>query len=61
MTEAWPPVEWSVGLRVDARDKLGGWYEAKVMKVEEGRVRVHFKGVSAPLLLLLRLLSACVC
>ena len=40
----WPPAEWPVGMRLDAKDKHGGWYEAKLLKVEEARVRVHFKG-----------------
>jgi hypothetical protein len=46
MSESWPPAddEWVVGLKCDAQDKLGGWYEAKVLKVEEHRARVHFKG-----------------
>eukprot|EP01043_Picozoa_sp_COSAG02_P053368 COSAG02_NODE_5881_length_3965_cov_51.574496_1_plen_542_part_00 len=42
--KSWPPREWHVGMRVDAKDKHGGWYEAKILKVEEERVRVHFRG-----------------
>ena len=40
----WPPKEWKVGLRCDAQDKYGGWYNAKILRVDSGRVLVHFKG-----------------
>ena len=40
----WPPTEWEAGFICDALDRFGGWYEAKIMEVEESRVKVHFMG-----------------
>eukprot|EP01052_Picozoa_sp_SAG31_P003412 SAG31_NODE_131_length_23419_cov_38.760087_7_plen_1353_part_00 len=40
----WPPQTWEVGYLCDARDKWGGWYEAKVLAIKDSRVRIHFQG-----------------
>jgi hypothetical protein len=42
--KTWPPPVWAPGLRCDAQDKFGGWYQAKIMLVDGDKVKVHFKG-----------------
>jgi hypothetical protein len=41
---AWLPNPWTVGYEMDALDREGDWYAAKVREVRGSKAKVHFEG-----------------